>query len=62
MGSAQKSNSEFQVGIHYVFEQDELDQIYGQVGRIHDLGFDVIELLWNAKQAPSIITIFRTEK
>ena len=43
-GSAQKSNSDFQVGIHYVFEQDEVDQIYGQVGRIHDLGFKVIRI------------------
>ena len=42
--SAQKGNSEFQVGIHYVYEQDELDQIYGQVGRIHDLGFKVIRI------------------
>jgi hypothetical protein len=42
--SAQKGTSEFQVGIHYVYEQDELDQIYGQVGRIHDLGFKVIRI------------------
>ena len=38
------SNSPFQVGIHYVYEQDELDQIYGQVTRIHDLGFKVIRI------------------
>jgi hypothetical protein len=43
--SGQKSdNSVFQVGVHYVYEQDELDQIYGQVTRIHDLGFKAIRI------------------
>lgn len=42
--SAQRSNSDFQVGIHYVYEQDELEQISGQVQRIHDLGFKVIRI------------------
>ncbi len=43
--SANKNtNSAFQVGIHYVYEQDNLDQIYGQVTRIHDLGFKVIRI------------------
>lgn len=37
-------NSKFQVGIHYVYEQDELDQIYSEVQRIHDLGFKVIRI------------------
>jgi hypothetical protein len=37
-------NSTFQVGIHYVYEQDNLDQIYGQVTQIHDLGFKVIRI------------------
>lgn len=37
-------NSTFQVGIHYVYEQDDLDQIYGQVTRIHDLGFKAIRI------------------
>jgi hypothetical protein len=37
-------NSTFQVGIHYVYEQDNLDQIYGEVTRIHDLGFKVIRI------------------
>ena len=36
--------SGFQVGIHYVYEQDDLDQIYGQVTQIHDLGFKVIRI------------------
>jgi hypothetical protein len=39
-----KTNSSFQVGIHYVYEQDDLDQIYTQVTRIHDLGFKVIRI------------------
>jgi hypothetical protein len=39
-----KPNSTFQVGIHYVYEQDSLDQIYGEVSRIHDLGFKVIRI------------------
>ena len=38
------ANSPFQVGIHYVYEQDDLDQIYGQVTRIHDLGFKAIRI------------------
>jgi hypothetical protein len=43
--SAQRdSNSSFQMGIHYVYEQDDLDQIYSQVSRIHDLGFKVIRV------------------
>ncbi len=36
--------SSFQVGIHYVYEQDHLDQIYGQVTQIHDLGFKAIRI------------------
>jgi hypothetical protein len=42
--SANRDSSTFQVGIHYVYEQDELDQIYNQVTRIHDLGFKVIRI------------------
>jgi hypothetical protein len=38
------TNSGFQVGIHYVYEQDSLSQIYGEVTRIHDLGFKVIRI------------------
>ncbi len=37
-------NSNFQVGIHYVYEQDDLNQIYGEVSRIHDLGFKAIRI------------------
>jgi hypothetical protein len=39
-----EGKTDFQVGIHYVYEQDKLDQIYGQVTRIHDLGFKVIRI------------------
>jgi hypothetical protein len=43
--SADKNgDSPFQVGIHYVYEQDELNQIYSQVSRIHDLGFRAIRI------------------
>ncbi len=42
--SADKGNSNFQVGIHYVYEQDELEQISGQLSRIHDLGFKVVRV------------------
>ena len=38
------SKSSFQVGIHYVYEQDDLSQIYDQVTQIHDLGFKVIRI------------------
>jgi hypothetical protein len=37
-------NSQFQVGIHYVYEQDNEAQIYGEITRIHDLGFKVIRI------------------
>jgi len=38
------SNANFQVGIHYVYEQDNLSQIYGQVAAIYGLGFKVIRI------------------
>ena len=37
-------NSPFQVGIHYVYEQDNLTDIYGQVTQIYNLGFKVIRV------------------
>ena len=42
--SAFRNQNPFQVGIHYVYEQDNLEQIYGEVTRIHDLGFKVIRI------------------
>ena len=43
--SAQRDpHSAFQVGIHYVYEQDNLTDIYGQVAQIHNLGFKVIRI------------------
>ncbi|MGO8807579.1 MAG: hypothetical protein ACLQO7_13490 [Candidatus Bathyarchaeia archaeon] len=38
------SNSSFQVGIHYVYEQDNLGDVYGQVAQIHNVGFKVIRV------------------
>jgi hypothetical protein len=37
-------SSGFQVGIHYVYEQDDLSEIYNQVTQIHNLGFKVIRI------------------
>jgi hypothetical protein len=42
--AARNPNSTFQVGIHYVFEQDNIEQIQGEVARIHDLGFKVVRI------------------
>lgn len=50
--SAKSGKSDFQVGIHYVFEQDELGQIAGQVQRIHDLGFKVIRISMECQNDP----------
>lgn len=36
--------STFQVGIHYVYEQDPLEQIPCEIERIYDLGFQVIRI------------------
>ena len=32
------------MGISYVYEQDNLDQIYDEVSRIHDLGINIIRV------------------
>jgi hypothetical protein len=50
--SANSGKADFQVGIHYVFEQDEEDQIAGQVSRIHDLGFKVIRITMECETNP----------
>lgn len=42
--SAERNSGGFQVGIHYVYEQDSVSQIYTEVARIHDLGFKVIRI------------------
>jgi len=42
--ATRQANSSFQVGIHYVYEQDDLSQIFGEVTKIHDLGFKVIRI------------------
>ncbi|MGA2681636.1 MAG: hypothetical protein ABSF44_07540 [Candidatus Bathyarchaeia archaeon] len=48
------SHSAFQVGIHYVYEQDNLTDIYGQVTQIYDLGFKVIRV--NFECDPQFLT------
>jgi hypothetical protein len=42
--ASKNSNSNFQVGIHYVYEQDDVDQIYGEVAQIYNIGFKVIRI------------------
>jgi hypothetical protein len=37
-------NSPFQVGVHYVYEQDQLGQIYDEVAEIKNLGISVIRI------------------
>lgn len=37
-------NAEFNMGIHYVYDQDPLGQIYGNVSRIQSLGFKTIRI------------------
>jgi len=42
--SSENANSPFQVGVTYVYEQDNIGQIYAEVSRIHALGFKVIRV------------------
>jgi hypothetical protein len=42
--SSRSSNSKFEVGVTYVYEQDNNGQIYDQVARIHDLGIRIIRV------------------
>ena len=42
--SSKGSNSGFEVGVTYVYEQDNVGQIYGEVSRIHDLGIRIIRV------------------
>ncbi len=42
--SSKSSNSGFEVGVTYVYEQDNIGQIYGEVSRIHDLGIRIIRV------------------
>jgi hypothetical protein len=42
--ASRNANSNFQVGIHYVFELDDIDTIASEVNRIHNLGFKVIRI------------------
>jgi hypothetical protein len=42
--SAGSANSSFEVGVSYVYEQDNVGQIYDQVSHIKELGFSVIRI------------------
>ena len=59
-------NSSFQVGVHYVYEQDEPDQIYGQVSEIKNLGIKVIRITLECNPTEPIgssdITNLKTDK
>ncbi len=40
--SSGNHNSNFEIGVTYVYERDDLGQIYGEVARIKEIGFNVI--------------------
>ena len=42
--SPRSSNSTFEVGVTYVYERDNVGQIYDEVSRIHELGIKVIRV------------------
>ena len=42
--AAGNSNSNFEVGVTYVYEQDNIGMIYDEVSHIKDVGFDVIRV------------------
>ena len=42
--SSRSSSSPFEVGISYVYEQDNIGQIYGEISKIKDLGFSIIRV------------------
>ena len=42
--SSIRSNGSFEVGVSYVYQRDNVEQIYSEVSRIKDLGFKVIRV------------------
>ncbi len=42
--SSTRSNKSFEVGVSYVYERDNIEQIYNEVSHIKDLGFKVIRI------------------
>jgi hypothetical protein len=42
--ASRNSNGQFEVGVSYVYEQDNVGQIYDEVSRIHDLGINIIRV------------------
>ncbi|MCJ7762719.1 hypothetical protein MUP38_04600, partial [Candidatus Bathyarchaeota archaeon] len=42
--ASRNSSGQFEVGVSYVYEQDNVGQIYDEVSRIHDLGINIIRV------------------
>jgi len=42
--ASRSSSSQFEVGVTYVYERDNVGQIYNEVSRIHDLGISIIRV------------------
>ena len=42
--SSSRNSNSFEVGVSYVYERDNVGQVYSEVTRIRDLGFDVIRV------------------
>jgi len=42
--ASRNTGDTFDVGVSYVYEQDNMGQIYGEVSRIHDLGITIIRV------------------
>jgi hypothetical protein len=42
--SSKDSNSPFEVGVTYVYERDNIEQVYDEVSRIEELGFSIIRV------------------
>ena len=42
--SSKRSNPSFEVGVSYVYERDNVDQIYNEVSHIKNIGFKVIRI------------------
>ena len=59
--SAQRNgDTSFQVGIHYVYEQDELNQIFDQVAYLHNSGFKVMRITMECN--PDIPNDYQNQK
>ncbi len=54
--SSMRSNGSFEVGVSYVYERDNVEQIFSEVSRIKDLGFKVIRV--NLVCDPNILSSY----